>query len=136
MKEYTYSYPRPSVTVDLIILKEEEILLIERASEPCIGQWALPGGFVDEGEDLEAAARRELLEQTCLKVGELIQVGAFGKPGRDPRGHTISVAYKGEAIDEKDLMAADDAADARWFPLQNLPKLAFDHAEIIEQALK
>ena len=85
---------------------------------------------------MEDAAHRELLEETCLQVGELIQVGAFGKPGRDPRGHTISVAYKGKAVDEKDLQAADDAADARWFRLQDLPELAFDHAEIINQALK
>lgn len=135
MKQYTYEYPRPSVTVDAVILKGEEILLIQRAHEPCKGQWALPGGFVDQGEDLVDAARRELLEETCLKVGELAQVGAFGKPGRDPRGHTISIAYKGRIKDDKDLQAADDAADAKWFPINALPELAFDHAEIINQAL-
>ena len=135
MKTYTYKYPRPSVTVDLVILKEEQLLLIQRANDPCQGQWALPGGFVDENEDLEIAARRELLEETGLVVGTLEQQGAFGKLGRDPRGHTISIAYRGKIEDDKNLEAADDAADARWFAINNLPELAFDHAEIIAQVL-
>ena len=134
---YTYEYARPSVTVDVILFNEkEELLLIKRGGEPFKGSWAFPGGFVDENEDLEPAARRELLEETCLKAGELKQVGTFGKPGRDPRGHTISVVYKGQALDPESLKAADDAVEAKWFSLEALPELAFDHKEIIEGVMK
>lgn len=136
MKEYKYRYPRPAVTVDLVIVDEGKILLIQRAEEPCKGQWALPGGFVDENEDLPDAAARELLEETNLQAEGLLQVGAFGKPGRDPRGHTISIAFKGSVKNKQDLKAADDAQAASWFELVNLPELAFDHQEIIAQAVK
>ena len=134
---YTYEYARPSVTVDVILFNEkEELLLIKRGGEPFKGSWAFPGGFVDENEDLEPAARRKLLEETCLKAGELKQVGTFGKPGRDPRGHTISVVYKGQVLDPESLKAADDAVEAKWFSLEALPELAFDHKEIIEGVMK
>ena len=124
------------MTVDVVIFKEDKILLIQRADEPCRGQWALPGGFVDENEDLSDAAVRELLEETSLQAEKLIQLGAFGKPGRDPRGHTISIAFKGSVKNPQDLRAADDAKAAAWFEIVNLPELAFDHKEIIAQAMK
>ena len=130
---YTYSYPRPAVTVDIILFNEDmEILLIKRKNKPFEGAWAFPGGFVDENEGLEDAARRELMEETCLEAGKLEQSGAFGQPGRDPRGHTISIVFTGRVIDSRKLQAADDATEARWFSLKDLPELAFDHQEILE----
>ena len=137
---FTYQYPRPAVTVDMVILHRTasglEILLIERLNNPFAGCWALPGGFVDENEDLADAAARELREETSLVGVELHQFGAFGKPGRDPRGHTITVAYWGYTDNPQLASAADDAKTLRWFPINNLPPLAFDHAEIIAEALR
>ena len=131
---YRYQYARPAVTVDVILFNDqEELLLIKRDGEPFKGSWAFPGGFVDENEDLEIAARRELLEETCLMGGSFKQIGTYGKPGRDPRGHTISVVYSGKVIDADLLEAADDASEAKWFSLDDLPELAFDHQEIIEE---
>src|SRR5262249_33743790 len=95
-KGYTYEYPRPAVTVDIIVVTKERrprVLLIRRAHEPFAGAWAIPGGFVDMEEGLETAARRELMEETGLNVGDLEQLHTFGDPGRDPRGRVISVAY-------------------------------------------
>ena len=113
-----------------------EILLIERLNNPYAGCWALPGGFVDENEDLPDAAARELREETSLTGIALQQFGAFGRPGRDPRGHTITVAYWGICNTPEKAAAADDAKTLRWFPLSQLPPLAFDHAEIIAKAVK
>ena len=126
------------VTVDIIVADStvEKILLIQRKNEPFKGMWALPGGFVDENEDLETAAHRELLEETSIEVKALTQVKAFGKPGRDPRQHTVSVAFAGIAAQNVVVKAADDAKEAKWFDRKNLPELAFDHAEIIEAANK
>jgi 8-oxo-dGTP diphosphatase len=128
------------VTVDAVMFRkagqENELLLIQRKNEPFKGQWALPGGFVDENEDLAAAAARELEEETGLKVQQLVQLGAFGKPYRDPRHHTVSVAYTGFAPENAEAVGADDAAEAKWFPIKNLPELAFDHADIIKQAIE
>lgn len=128
------------VTTDAIIFRKagtgHEILFIKRKNEPFKGQWAIPGGFVDEGEDLPDAARRELREETGLEVGELEQLGAFGKPGRDPRQHTVSVAYVGFAKENAIAIAADDAAEAKWFSVKVLPELAFDHADIVTLALQ
>lgn len=125
------------VTVDILVINNEteEILLIKRLNEPFKDCWALPGGFVDENEDLEDAAHRELKEETNLEVEELYQIGAFGTPGRDPRGHMVSVAYLGYTNDIDDAKAMDDAKDLKWFKINNLPKLAFDHKEIIELAI-
>ena len=129
-----------SVTVDLVVIAEEisdKILLIQRKNDPFKNQWALPGGFVNEGEDLEDAAMRELREETGLKIESILQIGAFGKPGRDPRGHTISIAYLGRTkISE--VKGGDDAKDAQWFKLQDCKDLdlAFDHAHIIKKALE
>ena len=126
------------VTVDIVIvdITRENILLIQRKNDPYKGMWALPGGFVDENEDLEAAAHRELKEETSINVEKLTQVGAFGKPGRDPRSHTVSIAFTGVADENSEVEAADDAQDARWFNRKNLPDLAFDHSEIIVAANK
>jgi 8-oxo-dGTP diphosphatase len=125
------------VTVDVIVInkKTDEILLIKRLNEPFKDCWALPGGFVDENEDLEQAARRELFEETNIETNEMIQIGAFGKPNRDPRGHMISVAYQTDLIDNQIVKAKDDAKETKWFSLNDLPDLAFDHLEIINSVL-
>lgn len=128
------------VTTDAVIFRkgdsDHEILFIKRKNEPFKGQWAIPGGFVDEGEDLPDAARRELMEETGLEVEGLEQLGAFGKPGRDPRQHTVSVAYVGFAKENAEATGADDADEAEWFPVDDLPELAFDHAEIVKMAIE
>ncbi len=127
-----------AVTVDNFVfykIKDTyKIALVERKNEPFKGHWALPGGFVDQDEDLPDAAKRELQEETGLVVDKTQQIGTFGKPGRDPRGHTISVVYLSQIIGKKDLIANDDAAKAEWFDIKDLPKLAFDHSEIVNFA--
>jgi len=114
------------------------VLLIKRGGPPFQGTWALPGGFVEPQEPLEEAARRELQEETGLKPERLEQLQAFGDPGRDPRGWTVSVAYLAVAGEEEARglrpKAASDAADVAWFDLDGLPDLAFDHAEILATA--
>jgi 8-oxo-dGTP diphosphatase len=137
---YTYAYPRPMVTVDAVVFSESagrrEVLLIERARDPFAGSWALPGGFVDIDEALDTAAHRELEEETGLRGIALAQVHAFGDPDRDPRGRSISIAFAGITDRHAQKAAgADDAADARWFPLDELPPLAFDHADILAYAV-
>lgn len=134
---YSYSHPRPMVTTDIVVLRQgdagPEILLIQRARDPFAGRWALPGGFVDENEDLEDAARRELREETGLTGLRLSQLCTVGTPGRDPRGHTISVVYVAACpTPMSGVHAGDDAAEARWFSLGALPELAFDHAAILK----
>ena len=125
------------VTVDVLVInkKTNEILLIKRLNEPFKDCWALPGGFVDENEDLEQAARRELFEETNIETAEMTQIGAFGKPNRDPRGHMISVAYQTDLIENQIVKAKDDAKETKWFSLNDLPDLAFDHLEIIHSIL-
>lgn len=137
---YTYQYPRPAVTVDCVVFGLDEgklkILLIERNSAPFAGCWALPGGFVDQNESLDAAARRELAEETGLADVFLEQLYSFGDPGRDPRGHTVSVAYYALVRqDQHTPRAATDASDAAWYPVNRLPKLAFDHRKIVAAAV-
>jgi 8-oxo-dGTP diphosphatase len=139
-KPYCYEYPRPAVTVDVVIVtrkKPHRVLLIRRKHEPFAGKWALPGGFVDMEEPLDVAARRELKEETGVEADRLEQLQTFGDPGRDPRGRVISVAFLA-VVNEKRLtpQAADDAADVGWFPLVRPPTLAFDHAAILAQARK
>jgi 8-oxo-dGTP diphosphatase len=128
------------VTVDAVVFKQIEnvwqILLIKRKNDPFKGQWALPGGFVDEGEDLPVAAARELEEETGLIVRNMEQLGAFGKPGRDPRQHTVSIAYTGFAAENAEAVGADDANEAQWFSVKSLPQLAFDHLDIVTLALE
>lgn len=136
METYTYNYPKPSVTTDCIVMKgpldRREVLLIKRKRNPFMQKWAFPGGFVEIDEDLIDGAIRELEEETGLTNIRLKQFGTYGKPGRDPRGWTISVVYYG-FIQEGNLVvtAGDDAAEACWFDLKKLPPLAFDHEEII-----
>ncbi len=137
-KPYCYEYPRPAVTVDVVIVtrsKPHRVLLIRRKNEPFAGRWALPGGFVDMDEDLESAARRELREETGVDAMRLEQFYTFGAPHRDPRGRTISVAYLA-IVDERQLepKAADDAAEVGWHGLARPPALAFDHADILAHA--
>jgi 8-oxo-dGTP diphosphatase len=127
------------VTVDAVVFKKEttttSILLISRKNPPFQNQWALPGGFVEDNEDLETAAIRELKEETGISLTKCEQLYTFGKPDRDPRGRTISVAYVGFSEGSDHPKAADDAKEAKWFPLNNLPGLAFDHREIINLAI-
>lgn len=136
------TYEKPAVTADCVILRREagtyqlQVLLIQRAKEPFAGRWALPGGFVNKDEPLGKAASRELREETGLRVTKLGQVGAFGDPGRDPRGWTISIAFLAEVSGTKHkAKAADDAKAVNWFPVDALPPLAFDHRKILKQAL-
>jgi 8-oxo-dGTP diphosphatase len=136
--DYCYEFPRPAVTVDVVLVSREaepRVLLIKRKSDPFAGGWAIPGGFVEIDEALESAARRELKEETGVEAGELQQLGAFGDPGRDPRGRTISIVYIGRMDPAKVIpRAADDAIAVRWCPLNELPALAFDHAKVLARA--
>lgn len=133
--KYTYDYPRPSVTVDVVVLTRERrprVLLIRRKKAPFAGAWAIPGGFIEMDETLEQSARRELREETSLEVGELEPVGVYGDPGRDPRGRTISIVSLARiAAPPPELAAGDDAAELAWHRLDELPELAFDHAVIL-----
>jgi 8-oxo-dGTP diphosphatase len=123
------NFRNPFPTVDIIIREGDRIVLIERKNEP-LG-WALPGGFVDYGESLETAARREALEETGLMLEDLRQFKAYSDPKRDPRQHNISMVFT--ATGEGTLCGGDDAARACWFPLQDLPHpLCFDHGQILE----
>jgi 8-oxo-dGTP diphosphatase len=131
---YSYSYPRPAVTVDAILIsKQNSVLLIERGREPFKGKWALPGGFIDMDEPLETACMRELEEETGIRISELKQFKAFGAVDRDPRHRTISVIFYAFTEDKIIALAGDDAAKAQWFPLDQLPELAFDHQLILEE---
>ena len=136
---YTYKYPRPAVTADCIVVTREvepKVLLIQRGDEPFKGAWAFPGGFMNTDETTEQCAIRELEEETGLRVSAIHQIGAYSKVDRDPRGRTVTVAYL--AIIDKPIAVTgqDDAANAEWWPLANLPNLAFDHYEIIQDAIK
>jgi len=137
---YTYEYPRPALTVDCVIFGLDEgsklkILLIQRALEPFKGAWALPGGFVDMEEDLEAAALRELEEETGVRDVFIEQLYSFGQPGRDPRGRVVSVAYYALVnLAQHPVEASSDADHVEWFELDQLPKLAFDHDQIVDVA--
>lgn len=139
-QQYCYEYPRPSVTVDIILFRRRtsgtEVLLIKRGAEPFKGRWALPGGFINQDESLEDAAARELLEETGMMVTDLEQIGSFGDPGRDPRGHTISVAFVAQFDEAQEAKGADDAQDARWHSAQRPPRLAFDHKKILRAGLE
>jgi len=136
---YTYEYPRPAVTADCIVITKEaepKVLLIERGGEPFKGCWALPGGFMNMDETTEQCAFRELEEETGLKIGEVHQIGAYSRVDRDPRGRTITVAYLAVVDAPIAVKGQDDAAMAQWFPLSALPELAFDHADIMRDAVK
>jgi 8-oxo-dGTP diphosphatase len=140
-EDYCYEYPRPAVTVDIALFycaaeDQKKILLIKRGKEPFKGRWALPGGFVDEDESLENAAVRELEEETGIRCARLEQFGAFGDPGRDPRGHTVSVGFTARLDECPEAKGDDDAADARWHSVTRLPRLAFDHKKLVRAALR
>jgi 8-oxo-dGTP diphosphatase len=131
---YSYQYPRPAVTVDAVLVSSgKSVLLIERGREPYKGKWALPGGFIDMEESLETACLRELQEETGITINEVKQFKAFGAVGRDPRHRTISVVFYAFVGEEQPALAGDDAAKAKWFPLDELPELAFDHGQILEE---
>ncbi len=137
---YIYEYPRPAVTVDAVVFHKNnndwEVLLIKRINAPFEGYWALPGGFVEEEETLEQAVERELFEETSLKGVKLCQLRAFSNPHRDPRGRTIGIAFVGIlGKPEANIQANDDAGEVKWFSLDNLPELAFDHSEIVDCAM-
>ncbi len=134
---YTYKYPRPAVTTDIILTagksKATHILLIERKNEPYKGLWALPGGFIDMDEDLEDACLRELKEETGIEGIKINQFCTVGTPGRDPRGRTITIVYMGHTEKKLSPVAGDDAINAKWFEIGKLPELAFDHQEILNK---
>ena len=137
--EYTYKYPRPAVTADCVVLTKDEapkVLLIQRANDPFKGCWAFPGGFMEMEETTEECAIRELKEETGLAIEDIQEIGIYSKIDRDPRGRTISVAYL--AIVDKPIRVTglDDAAKAEWIPIDSLPSLAFDHADIMRDALQ
>jgi len=134
---FRYDFPRPALTVDVAVVTEQvrpRVLLIRRKHEPFAGMWAFPGGFVDEGETLEQAARRELQEETGLSVKRLTQLYAAGDPGRDPRGWTVCVLFLAR-VKPKDAkaVAADDAAEVEWHFLDDPPPMAFDHGQLLER---
>ena len=135
---YTYNYPHPAVTADCLVFAHTDegmkLLLIQRKNEPCKGKWAFPGGFMDIDETTMDAARRELKEETGLVVGELHRVGIFDAVDRDPRERIITVAYYTILDKPAEVSGLDDAAQAKWFSLTELPDLAFDHKEILQES--
>lgn len=137
---YTYKYPHPAVTTDCIVFGFDgtglNILLIKRGIEPYKDCWAFPGGFLNMDETTEECAIRELEEETGMKIQGLQQIGAYSKVDRDPRGRTITVAYLAVIDSPCEVIGQDDAANAQWFPLDALPRLAFDHDEIMSDAIE
>lgn len=136
---YSYEYPRPMLTADCVVVNPDgEVLLVRRGNDPFRGCWALPGGFMEMDETIECCAVRELQEETGLTVAvaDLHLVGIYSTPGRDPRGRTVTAAYKIYIAHDltASAVAGDDAAELRWWPLAALPPLAFDHADIIADA--
>jgi 8-oxo-dGTP diphosphatase len=139
-KNYCYEYPRPAVTADCIIFGfdagELKVLLIERGIEPHKGKWAIPGGFLHENESADDCAKRELFEETGLEQVFMEQLYTFSQPGRDPRGHVITVAYFALVkLSDYVVKAGDDANNAKWFGISKVPALAFDHDHILRVAL-
>lgn len=135
---YTYEYPRPAVTADCVVITKEaspRVLLIQRGYDPYKGCWAFPGGFLNMDETTEQCAIRELEEETGMQLDKVQQIGAYSKVDRDPRGRTITVAYLAVVDEAKDVTGQDDAAKAEWFPLAEQPPLAFDHADIMQDAI-
>ena len=135
---YTYKYPRPAVTADCVVITKEDcpkVLLIERGDEPFKGCWAFPGGFLNMNETTEQCAIRELKEETGLEVDKVKEIGTYSKVDRDPRGRTITVAYLAVVDAPLEVMGLDDAAKAQWFSIDALPELAFDHDEIMKDAV-
>lgn len=136
---FVYQYPHPAVTTDCVIFGLEDgllkVLLVERGNEPCKGCWAFPGGFLNPDETVEQGALRELREETGLDSAYLEQVGVFSDPDRDPRERVLTVAFF-SVMHVRSVRAGDDAAKAKWLPVNDLPELAFDHDQILKAALK
>jgi 8-oxo-dGTP diphosphatase len=137
---YTYDYPRPMLTVDIVLFSglddDAHILLVKRGNEPFKGLWALPGGFMELDETTQQAAQRELMEETGLECPEMMAHSVQDAIDRDPRGRTLSVIYVGVLEDEMpDPQAGDDAIEAKWFHHDDLPELAFDHANILSEVI-
>lgn len=136
---YTYKYPRPAVTADCVVMTKEvvpQVLLIERGADPFKGCWAFPGGFMNMDETTEQCVIRELEEETGMRATDLHQIGAYSKVDRDPRGRTITVAYLVIVDHPIAVTGQDDAAKAQWWPIDALPPLAFDHEEIMREAIR
>ena len=136
---YTYKYPRPAVTADCIVITREaepKVLLIQRGYQPFKGGWAFPGGFMNMDETTEQCAIRELEEETGLRLSKIQQIGAYSKVDRDPRGRTVTVAYLAIVDEPVAVIGQDDAANAEWWPLSDLPHLAFDHYDIMQDAIR
>ncbi len=139
--KYIYEYPRPAVTTDCVIFGFDEgelkILLIERGIEPYKGRWALPGGFIEIDEDAEMCARRKLLQETCLQNIYMEQLYTFSSVDRDPRYRVISIAYYALVnLSDYNAQAGTDTANIKWFPLSEVPELAFDHYQILQKAIE
>ncbi|MBQ8958137.1 MAG: NUDIX hydrolase [Bacteroidales bacterium] len=138
-QKYCYKYPHPAVTTDCVVFgfdgHELKILLIERGREPYKGYWAFPGGFLNMDENATQGALRELAEETGLKLEHIKEFGTFSDVGRDPRERVISIAFYALAK-KSDLQGGDDAAKAQWFPLNEVPRLAFDHDYMLRKAMQ
>jgi 8-oxo-dGTP diphosphatase len=137
---YTYNYPRPAVTADAVIFKVKDydklnVLLIQRKNDPFKGNWALPGGFINENETLEQCVEREVMEETGLTGIKFYQLEAFSHPARDPRHRTITIAFWGFCRKDPALSPGSDATVAKWFEINEVPDLAFDHEQILKKAL-
>lgn len=134
---YCYRYPHPAVTTDCVIFgfdgRSLNVLLVERGIEPFKGEWAFPGGFLNPDESAEEGARRELKEETGLEQGYIEQFHTYSAPNRDPRERVITIAYLA-LVKIQEVKGGDDAASARWFPVENVPRLAFDHDQILRDA--
>jgi 8-oxo-dGTP diphosphatase len=133
---FTYAYPRPAVTVDVILITSNpvhKVLLIQRKNAPFKDMWAFPGGFLDMHENLRTAALRELEEETGVCGLDIHQFKTYGAVDRDPRGRTITVVYYAFVQNEIPAYANDDAKNTQWFELDCLPKLAFDHALVLAE---
>ena len=135
---FTYQYPHPAVCVDIIVICKQgnKILLIERKHPPFENMWAFPGGFVEMQETLEQSALRELYEETGVKLNSLNQFAAYGNPGRDPRERTVSIVFYEVIPNEIETHAGDDAAKSKWHSINNLPPLAFDHDQILNDFIQ
>lgn len=137
-KGFTYKYPHPAVTTDCVIFGFDgtklQVLLVERGIEPYKGHWAFPGGFLKMDETAEEGARRELQEETGLSTAYIEQLQAFSDVNRDPRERVITIAFYA-LVNISEVRGGDDAADARWFSLDAIPPLAFDHDHILRVAL-
>lgn len=139
-QQYTYEYPRPAVTTDCVIFGFDQgalkVLLVERGIEPFKGRWALPGGFLQMDENTDECARRELYEETGIKDLYVEQLYSFSDVDRDPRGRVITVSYYALIkLSDYKIVAGDDAQKANWFPVSNVPPLAFDHDRILRVAM-